>query len=147
MTARTQPIRADRYWNDTGVDLIARTRYRLTVVPNVREPLRDASFLARSIAGEDWDSLPHKTAELFRGKRVDDARWFALIATIDRTHPWIVTDGGIFTAPASGRLTCFFNDVQLEVFYRNNSGWVVLDVEALAADPSSETPASVPGRR
>lgn len=137
MTTRTQPIRADRYWNDTGVDLIEKTRYLLSVVPNVGEPLRDASFVARSIAGEDWDSLPHKTAELFRGKRVDDARWFALIGTIDRTHPWIVTDGGIVTAAASGRLTCFFNDVQLEVFYKNNSGWVVLDVEALA-DQSGE---------
>lgn len=132
MTARTQPIHANQYWNDTGVDLTGGTRYRLTVVPNMGEPLRDASFVARSIAGEDWDSLPHKTAELFRGKRVDDARWFALIGTIDRQHPWIVTDGGTVVAPASGRLICFFNDVQLETFYRNNQGWVVLDVEALA---------------
>src|SRR5262245_30340533 len=132
MTTRTQPIRADQYWNDTGVDLLERTRYRFSVVPDVGEALRDASFAARSIAGDDWDSLPHQTAELFHGKRMDDARWFALIGTIDRTQPWIITDGGIVTAPASGRLTCFFNDVQLEVFYRNNSGWVVLDVEALA---------------
>ena len=132
MSVRTQPIRADWYWNDTGVDLVEKTRYRFAVVPDVGEPLRDASFVARGIAGEDWDSLPHKTAELFRGRRVDDARWFALIGTIDRKHSWIITDGGIVTAQASGRLICFFNDVQLEIFYRNNSGWVVLDVEALA---------------
>ena len=120
-----------RYWNDTGVDLVEKTRYRLAVVPSLGEPLRDAHFMARSIAGEEWDSLPHKTAEALRGKRVDDARWFALIGTIDRRHPWVITDGGIATPPVSGRLVCFFNDVQLEIFYKNNSGWVALDVEAL----------------
>ena len=131
MTLRTQPIRADQYWNDTGIDLVEKMRYRLAVVPSLGEPLRDASFVARSIAGEEWDSLPHKAAEVFRGKRVDDARWFALIGTIDRRHSWVITDGGIVTPPVSGRLVCFFNDVQLEIFYKNNSGWVALDVEPL----------------
>jgi hypothetical protein len=104
-------------------------RYRITVVPDVGEPLGDAGFRARSIAGEAWDSLPHKLAQLVHGKRVDSANWFALIGTIDKTHPWVITDGAIVTAPATGTLTCYFNDVQFEVFYRNNSGWVVLDVE------------------
>lgn len=131
MTARTQPIRADQYWNDTGVDLVGKTRYRLAVVPTLGEPLRDASFAASSIAGEEWDSVPHKTAELFRGKRMDDAKWFALIGTVAQKHPWVITDGGIIAPPASGRLVCFFNDVQMETFYKNNSGWVVLDVEML----------------
>jgi hypothetical protein len=36
------------------------------------------------------------------------------------------------TSPADGFLVCYFNDVQLEVFYRNNSGWVVLGVEQVA---------------
>jgi hypothetical protein len=129
MRQRTQPIHADRYWNDTGVDLTQGTQYRFSVVPDIGAPLRDASFVARSIEGEDWRSLPHKAAELVHGKRVDEARWFALIGTVDLKQPWVITDGGIFTAPAAGRLLCFFNDVQLELFYRNNSGWVVLDVE------------------
>ena len=132
MTVRTQRIRADQYWNDTGVDLVEAKRYRLTVVPDLGETLRDASFVASSIAGEEWNSLPHKTAELFRGKRMDDAKWFALVGTIDRKHPWVITDGGIVTPPVSGRLVCFFNDVQMEIFYKNNRGWVVLDVGMLA---------------
>ena len=54
-------------------------------------------------------------------------RWFALIGTVDRKHPWVITDGGVVTAPASGALMCFFNDVQLELFDRDNGGWVVLE--------------------
>jgi len=128
---RTEPIHANQYWNDTGVQLTAGARYRMSVVPGIGEPLRDASFEARSIAGEDWHSLPHKTAQLIHGKRVDDAKWFALIGTVDKQHPWVITDGGLITAPADGRLMCFFNDVQFEVFYRNNHGWVVLDVQQM----------------
>ncbi len=96
----------------------------MTVVPGLGEPLKDAGFIARSIAGEDWQSLPHKTASLVHGKRKDDARWFALIGTVDKEHPWVIVDGGIVTAPADGQLLCYFNDVQLELFYGNNSGWV-----------------------
>jgi hypothetical protein len=125
----TTDIRADTYWNDTGIHLIAGARYRFSVVPGVGETLKDASFTARSIAGEDWTSVAHKTGELFHGKRVDDARWFALIGTIDKEHPFVITDGGAFTAPASGHLVCYFNDVQVPVFYKNNSGWIRLDVE------------------
>jgi hypothetical protein len=127
----TNPIHAAEFWNDTGVDLIEGVSYRFSVVPDLGEPLRDATFEARSIAGEDWQSLAHKTANLVHGKRMNDARWFALIGTIDREHPWIISDGEVVIAPTSGRLLCFFNDVQLELFYRNNSGWVVLDVESM----------------
>lgn len=133
---RTQPIYANQYWNDTGIDLVDNQRYRISVVPNLGEPLRDASFEAKGIDGEEWHSVAHKTAELVHGKRIDDARWFALIGTVDKTHPWVVIDGGVFTAPASGRLYCFFNDVQWEIFYRNNSGWVVLEVERVTLGPA-----------
>jgi hypothetical protein len=132
MPTRTQPIHANQYWNDTGVDLIAHTRYRLTVMPHVGEALKDAKYEAKSIAGEDWNSLPYKIGEILHLKRMDEARWFALIGTIDRSHAWIVTDGEIVTAPASGRLICYFNDVEYEGRYKNNSGWVVLDVDAIA---------------
>jgi hypothetical protein len=127
------PILANQYWNDTGVQLTKGARYRMTVVPGAGSPLRDAKFAARSIAGEDWKSLAHKSAELVHGKRVDDAKWFALIGTVEREHPWVVTDGGVVTAPASGALVCFFNDVQFELFYRNNDGSVVLDVDEVTA--------------
>ena len=50
-------------------------------------------------------------------------------AAIERRYLVDLADGGIFTAPAAGRLLCFFNDVQVKLFYTNNKGWVVLDVE------------------
>jgi hypothetical protein len=46
-----------------------------------------------------------------------------------------MTDGGAFTVPVGGQLLCYFNDVQADWFYENNSGWVVLDVESLDPMP------------
>ncbi len=129
LAQRSQRVCANAYWNRTGVLLRAGVRYRITVVPGQGEPLHDAQYTARSIAGEKWTSLAHKTASLFHGKRKDDANWFALIGTLDQQKPWIIRDGKVFTAPASGQLLCYFNDVQMERFYKNNSGWVLLDVE------------------
>jgi hypothetical protein len=129
----TTDVFAGHYWNETGIRLVAGGRYRIRVVPGVGAPLQDASFTARSIAGEDWTSVPHKIAELVHGKRLDTARWFALIATIDKAYAFIVTDGGEVTAPADGQLVCYFNDVQNPLFYKNNSGWVRLAVEPVAA--------------
>lgn len=128
---RTQRIYARKYWNRTGVFLRPGVRYRACVVPGVGEPLRDASFTALSIDGEDWTSLAHKSASLLHGKRMDDAKWFALIGTVDKKHAWVMKDSGEFTVPLSGELLCYFNDVQIEWFYDNNSGWVVLEVEQL----------------
>lgn len=133
VTMRTQPILANQYWNDTGILLQKDMSYRMSVVRDAGTPLHDASYQAGSIAGEDWNSLPHKVAELVHGKRIDDARWFALIGTVDKAHPWVISDGGVVTAPATGRLLCFFNDVQLELFYRNNGGSVVLEIDEVAA--------------
>jgi len=48
---------------------------------------------------------------------------------MDKTKPWVITDGGVFSVTTAGQLVCYFNDVQLEWFYGNNSGWVVLDIE------------------
>jgi len=129
LAQRSQRVCANAYWNRTGVLLRAGVRYRIAVVPGVGEPLHDAQYAAGSIAGENWNSLAHKAAALIHGKRKDDANWFALIGTVDQQKPWIVRDGEVFTAPASGQLQCYFNDVQMERFYKNNSGWVLLDVE------------------
>ena len=95
------------------------------------------------IEGEDWKSVPHRTAELFRGKRVDDGKWFALIGRADKQHPWVIKDGETVTAPASGVLFCYFNDVQFEKFYENNKGFVVLEVEEV---PELD-PCAIPSRR
>lgn len=126
---RTQRVYTSKYWNETGVLLRPNATYKLRVVPGLGEPLRDAEFTARSIEGEDWNSFAHKAASLVHGKRKDDAKWFALIGTVDKAHPWVIQDGGLFSVPVGGQLLCYFNDVQIEWFYENNSGWVVLEIE------------------
>ena len=129
----TKRIYAKEYWNETGVFLRndTKARYKMRVVPGMGEPLHDASFIAQSIAGEDWDGFAHKTATLMHGKRMDDAKWFALIGTVDKKHPWIMKDGAEFSVGVGGQLLCYFNDVQIEWFYENNGGWVVLEIERL----------------
>lgn len=128
---RTVRIYANKYWNPTGVFLRPNVKYRVRVVPGLGEPLRDANYTAASIAGENWASVPHKAASFLHGKRKDDANWFALIGTVDKTNPRILQDGGVFSMPVGGQLLCYFNDVQIEWFYENNSGWVVLEIEPL----------------
>ena len=128
---RTQRIFANHYWNATGVQLRQGQKYRLKVVKELGEPLRDAEYLSPTIEGQDWKSAAHKTAAFLHGKRHDEARWFALIGTVDKEQPWVIKDGEEFTAAAAGQLVCYFNDVQLEWFYGNNSGWVVLEVESV----------------
>jgi uncharacterized protein (DUF2235 family) len=133
LAQRTHRIYANQYWNETGVYLRANTRYRIRVVPRIGEPLRDDTYLARSIDGEEWDSMAHRTASMVHGKRNNDAKWFALIGTIDKNHPFVIRDGGEFSTPQSGQLVCYFNDLRIELFYKNNSGWVVLEVEQIEA--------------
>lgn len=128
LAQRTQRIYANRYWNETGVFVRPGVKYRINVVPGIGEPLRDASYLSPDIEGVEWDSVAHKSAALLHGKRQDDANWFALIGTIDKKHAWIIKPESEFTVPISGQLICYFNDVQMRVFYKNNSGWVVLEV-------------------
>jgi hypothetical protein len=129
LAQRTQRIRARDYWNATGVFLRAGVQYRARVVPGVGEPLRDKDQLSHTIAGEDWNGFTYRTAAILHGKRKNDAKWFALIGTVDQDHPWAITDGGIFTVPIGGQLLCYFNDLLVELEYRDNSGWVLLDVE------------------
>ena len=129
LAQRTQRICANRYWNRTGIFLRPGVSYRIAIVPDQGEPLRDKNNIARSIEGEDWSGLAYKAAALAHGKRKDDAKWFALVGTVEKKHPWIMKEGAVFTAPAGGQLLCYFNDMQMPSFYKNNSGWVLLDVE------------------
>lgn len=129
LAQRTKRIYAARYWNPTGVYLRAGRSYRMKVLSGIGEPLRDASYISRSIEGEDWNSYAHGAATLFHGKRKDDAKWFALIGTVDKKQAWTMVEGEIFAVPVGGQMLCYFNDVQMEAFYANNAGWVVLEVD------------------
>lgn len=143
MVQRTDRIYASQYWNRTGVYLEKGASYCLKVVPGIGEPLRDASHEATSISGEKWSSIAHKTAAAIRGKRRDNENWFALIGTIEQTDAFLIQDGMTYKPTVSGELVCYFNDVQLEAFYSNNSGWRVLEVERYL--PSADQPVGVSG--
>ena len=119
------------YWNATGALSNREQKYRLKVVEGVGEPLRDEEYVCPTIEGLESKSTPHRAAVLLGSKRKDDAKWFALIGTVDKEHPWVVKDGAEFIAEATGRLYLYFNDFQLEPYYTNNSGWVVLDLETI----------------
>ena len=43
----TADIFAGRYWNETGIHLVAGSRYKFSVVSGVGATLKDASFTAR----------------------------------------------------------------------------------------------------
>jgi uncharacterized protein (DUF2235 family) len=129
LSQRTQRIYARNYWNETGVYVRKDLQYRVRLVQGIGEPLRDDKRLAGSINGEDWTGFTYKTAELLHGKRNTKAKWFALVGTVDKEHAWPITDGDVFTPKVSGQLVCYFNDIQVELEYRDNSGWVVLEID------------------
>ncbi len=114
-------------WVDTGVRVVAGTRYQLSVAGRWKD------------AGIDTDSAGYRSANIFqrwteRWRRQPDAPWFALIGAIDRRRQtqFVIGDGRVWRATASGTLTCFAHD--LRCFYFNNSGCVVLRVELAGVD-------------
>ena len=106
--------------NATGIDLNKGTRYRFSLI----KPLN--VFDARSM-------LPH----LMVGLVVDNASffsistalqrpigsWFALIGSVDKKYNFRISHNGLeITAPATGEVFCYFNDIASPRFYRNNQG-------------------------
>jgi uncharacterized protein (DUF2235 family) len=123
----TAPIYADKDWNETGVLLEKDKTYQLSSI-TITEPLKDASWESDSIEGKDWQGFWHK---LFaKAKRKKDANWFALIGTVDKQNPWTFKVNSKFTAPESGILICYFNDVSN--MYWNNSGKVILNIQKMS---------------
>ncbi len=110
-------IHACRFWSDTGIELEAGRKYGLRA------------------EGHWWDAFIRCSAAgyrntLFRAlenhRRVPGSDWFALIGSIDRDPAATFEIGTelLLTAPRTGRLWCFAND--LPGMYWNNWGAVEL---------------------
>jgi len=115
-------VNAKPHWTDSGLSV------------QVGQPLRI------SAAGEwtDWtirsgpESYAKAAPKPFEGlRRVPGANWFAPIGCVEKSlaHHFVVGRGGTFTAPATGRLYFFANDVSF--MHWNNKGHVdvVIEVE------------------
>lgn len=116
-------IRAREFWNDTGVELKAGVAYVLSAEGRWRD-------LIYRCGPEGFES-PNAFMRHFEARRrVPGERWFALMGAIDCDASTVFRIGASATvsAPRSGTLTCFANDVPFA--YVNNFGSVVLTVRA-----------------
>ena len=118
---RTVAVAARPRWTATGIVVVSGARYRTAA---------EGSWCDRQIetdaGGYASPNLLFRVLERFR--RHPRARWLALVATVDRRRTSRVPLGtaGEFTAPATGELVCYANDLLPMLF--NNSGELRLTV-------------------
>lgn len=120
-------VNAKAYWTDSGIDVKRGQKYVLSVV-SMSDTIKDRQYAASGISGLDKPGAMHGLFSFVRAKRVNGEPWFALIGSIDREHYWRIVDGEEFCAAGSGRLYCFFNDARWRRLYRNNHGYVTLEL-------------------
>jgi hypothetical protein len=122
--ARRVTISARQRWNDTDIVVMEGVRYLLTA---------EGSWTDWHLqCGPEGYSSPGLGLRLTeRWRRVPEAPWFALIGSISRRRDCTVIVGASlrWTAPATGPLYCYAND--LPCMYWNNIGAVTLVVERL----------------
>jgi hypothetical protein len=118
---RVVDVAARPRWTATGVVLVCGGRYRASA-----EGGWDDRQVRTDAAGYASPNLLFRLLERFR--RHPRARWFALVGTVDRRRATRVVLGTVaeFTAPATGELVCYANDLLPMLF--NNSGSVRLTV-------------------
>lgn len=120
----TVTIRARPKWNDTGLLLSAGAEYLLVATGQWKD--------WRTISGADgYEStnwLLRRTEWL---RRARNEKWFALIGCLDPASRdyFLIGTERTFTAPRTGTLRCFANDVGL--MYWNNSCALELTVSRL----------------
>lgn len=114
-------IEARRYWNDTGIELIAGVTYRLTASGIWKD--------ADTPCGPDgYDSARLRPFRWLRRSRPH--QWFALMGQVGNVT-FLIGSGTTFTSSVSGELRCYANDAPF--MYGNNSGVVTLNVERVSA--------------
>ena len=118
---RTVTVAARPRWNRTGVHVEQGVAYRLRAHGEWCD--------RRTRCGPDGYPSPYWLFRLVeRFRRHPTAPWFALIATIDgdRATRFVVGSRTYWTAPVTGQLQCYANDLPGMRF--NNSGHVRLTV-------------------
>ena len=113
-------------WNDTGTELVAGQRYRMRAAGT----WHDRQF-SSSPAGIPPQNFVQRLAAPFL--RFRNGRYMTVIGCIDRdiNSAFAIGEAVEITAPKSGRLWCFANDVRGA--YGNNTGSVELFVERLVS--------------
>jgi hypothetical protein len=128
-------IEALTWWNDTGVALHKDRSYQFKVTGTWTDCTYQAD--ANGPVNPLINILMFPTRPLLRFSPFRDCRanYFQPIGTIGRgkghqlpAHAFIIRDGMKYTAPASGILHVFANDVPWERAYSNNKGQLSLTV-------------------
>jgi hypothetical protein len=111
-------------WNRTGIRVEAGARYKIVASGRWIDKKYESGP-----DGYDSPNLLMKLAESRR--RVRSAKWFALIGAVDEDEStqFVIGNGTTFTAPRTGRLTCFANDWRSKL--DNNCGSVTIEVTRL----------------
>lgn len=124
---RTAPIDARLCWNVTDLMLEAGHSYDFSATGT----WRDANIVCDA-GGYPPPTLSALQAVILKPfeslRRVPAWPWFSLVGAIDQDMrtAFLIGRGGRVTAPKTGMLTCFANDVPF--MYWNNSGIVTLTV-------------------
>lgn len=121
----TAKVRARVFWNETGIRLTAGEHYLMTATGQW------VDFYLKH--GPDGGPSPNARMRAFEPKRrLPHENWFVLAGALDSDPGTAFAIGSHreYTAPASGQLTCFANDV--EGYYWNNWGSVLLTVKRTA---------------
>ena len=127
-------VDAEHLYNFTGLMMLKAEKYEITV--DDQESWFDASI---ECDANGWDrdgqslglkEIPIKLAEGFR--RVPDAHWFALCASVgaDDDHARKIGHSSTYMAPTKGELTLFANDLKSK--YGNNSGSLTVRIKKVA---------------
>ena len=115
-------IAANAPWNDTGIDLVAGARYRMSA----RGSWHDRQFRSgpEGVAPQNW--VQRIFAPMLR---FPNGHYMTLVGCIDQDigNAFAIGDEAYFKATRYGRLWCFANDVRFA--YGNNSGAIELTVD------------------
>jgi len=119
-------VEAKPHWTDGTVSVVEGQRLRIAATGT----WTDWTITRGPEGFSKWYLKPFES-----GRRIPKAKWFALIGCVGQTldHCFVVGRGGTFTAPATGRLWFFANDVRSA--HWNNKGHVdvTVDVEPAAS--------------
>ncbi|GAA5124950.1 DUF2235 domain-containing protein [Luteolibacter yonseiensis] len=121
-------VRADLYWNDSGIDVVAGKRYRLLV--NRFEGVWDAGIPVPDPSGITRVSRIQSLLGWLKRSKIH--RYMQLLCTVQRDSSTILAFEGNqveFIATKSGKLSFFMNDVPW--FYWNNRGYATIHIEEL----------------
>jgi hypothetical protein len=112
-------LQASCFWCATGLKVEAGRRYEVAL--EVVEHLRDADISVDGLHGCRWNWRHEILFAPFNWmRRSPRDPYFALIATVDRQRPERLLPDVPYTAPVTGELVCFFNDMPFA--YANNHG-------------------------